>query len=66
MEMGHHVYLGETTGNPLQPPGKHRDLALPKGRGMFPLGDRTRDVTAYGVDFFEERISLDKYSKYTS
>lgn len=51
-----HEFLGEVaTGNPLQPIGHHRSGVI-----KIPLGDRNR--AQFGD--MEERISLDKYSKY--
>lgn len=46
--------------------GRHRALEMSKGIGYIPLGDRSRVVTEFGVDFLEERDSLDKYSKYAT
>ena len=54
-----HEYIGELTGNPSQSVGRHRD-----GIGFIPLGSRTRDVEEYGEDYLEERMSIDKYTKY--
>jgi hypothetical protein len=34
------------------------------GIGLIPHGDRNRVKPEYGVDYLEERESLDKYSKY--
>jgi hypothetical protein len=65
MEIGRHENLGESRGNPLQPQGRHRDLAMPRGVGFIPLGDRHRDITEYGIRYEEERGSVDKYTKYT-
>lgn len=64
MELGLHAIKGDITGNPFQPPGKHRALATPEGIGLIPLGDRNRDRHEYGIDYEEERDSLDKYTKY--
>lgn len=65
MAITKHVFKGATTGNFLQPPGRHRDAQLQKGVGLIPLGDRDR-VTEYGEGILEERDSIDKYSKYTT
>lgn len=67
MELGKHESLGALTGNPYQPPGKHRELEMAQGCGFIPLGDRTRvsDILVYGVTEVEERGSLDRYSKYS-
>lgn len=44
--------------------GKHRNLEMLYGIGLIPHGDRNRVKPEYGVDYLEERESLDKYSKY--
>lgn len=44
--------------------GKHRDNYMLYGVGLIPLGNRNRDIRAYGIDYTEERVSVDKYSKY--
>ncbi len=44
--------------------GRHRDRETSIGIGLIPLGDRDRDKPEYGVDYLEERNSLDKYTKY--
>ena len=64
MEFGRHSYLGELTGRSAQPNGRHRDLDMPKGIGMIPLGDRHRNDGEYGTGIFEERVSIDPYTKY--
>jgi len=64
--MERHYYKGAiSTGNPFQPLGKHRDCAMLKGVGLIPLGDRDRDIPE-GIGVLEERLSVDKYSKYSS
>lgn len=52
-----HLVLGEATGSPLQPVGHHI-----YGVGLIPLGDRNR--APFEENGFEERISIDKYTKY--
>jgi len=48
MEHGNHALLGEySTGNILQPKGKHRENAMPRGMGLIPLGDRDRSKPEY-------------------
>jgi hypothetical protein len=61
MELGRHSYLGEVTSTPSQILGRHRD-----DMWLIPMGDRGRDLffNDDGDDVLEERISLDKYSKY--
>ncbi len=46
--------------------GKHRDCNMPKGIGLIPLGDRNRAPADEGFGVVEERISVDKYSKYAT
>lgn len=43
--------------------GKHRVFGTNRGIGFIPLGDRNRDKPEYGVDYVEERVSIDKYTK---
>lgn len=57
MSLGQHHTLGELTGNPCQPTGKHREQEMTRGRLVLPLGDRNRDKPEYGTDTVEERDS---------
>lgn len=66
MSNSRHLDLGEelATGT-ANYTGYHRDVDPSKGIDIIPLGNKGRDAHEYGVDYIEERQSLDKYSKYT-
>lgn len=58
MQFGKHESLGVATGKAIYPPAHYDGIAL------IPLGNRERDKPEYGVEYLEERDSVDKYSKY--
>jgi len=62
--MGNHFDLGALATGTANYTGHHRENDMAKGVGLIPLGDRERDKPEYGVDYLEERQSIDKYSKY--
>jgi len=66
MELGKHLDLGAVAQGTAFYTGHHRDLNMPEGMGLIPLGDRNRDKPEYGVDYLEERMSVDKYTKYNT
>lgn len=58
--------LGATAQSSTEYVGQHRDNYMLQGIGFIPLGDRNRDRPEFGIDYAEERMSVDKYSKYTT
>lgn len=44
METGRHAVIGDITGNPAQPTGRHLEYGKGKKIGLIPLGSRTRVV----------------------
>ncbi len=59
MEIGRHVYLGEAAKATRSHSGRHREFGTEKAIGLIPLGDRSRDIPEYGVDYIEERNGVD-------
>lgn len=58
MEIGKHSDLGALARGSANYSGNHRENSgMPKGMGLIPLGNRDRDITAYGIDVVEERGS---------
>ncbi len=64
MEPVRHLNQGVVQPGTITYEGKHRNLEMLYGIGLIPHGDRNRVKPEYGVDYLEERESLDKYSKY--
>ncbi len=58
-----HLKLGEAASATRAYTGQHRDKYYDtrdtRGIGLIPLGDRARDVTAFDIDYIEERDSVD-------
>jgi hypothetical protein len=68
MEIGKHHYSGVySTGNPLQPEGRHSEYHMDRGIGFIPLGNRNRVAATeiHLVGNAEESESVDRYSKYS-
>lgn len=57
MSLSKHLDLGELATGTANYRGTHR-----YGIALIPHGNRSRDVQEYGVDYLEERVSIDKYT----
>lgn len=58
------LHASEGVATPSNYIGHHREYMLPKGVGFYPMGDRNRCKSEYGVDTIEERDSIDQYTKF--